>query len=59
MIDNISEEHIEITSIDGEMKNIVLRGRIFNINNREFNTGTNLLTFDLADESDGILVKYS
>ena len=54
MIDNIPEEHIEITSIDGEMKNIVLRGRIFNINNREFNTGTNLLTFDLADESDGI-----
>lgn len=44
MIDNIPEEHIEITSIDGEMKNIVLRGRIFNINNREFNTGTNLLT---------------
>lgn len=57
MIDNIPEEHIEITSIDGEMKNIVLRGRIFNINNREFNTGTNLLTFDLADESDGISCK--
>ena len=57
IIDTISDEPIEITSIDGEMKNITLRGRIFNINTREFNTGTILLTFDLADESDGISCK--
>ena len=57
MTETIPDEPIEITSIDGEMKNITLRGRIFNINNREFNTGTILLTFDLADDSDGISCK--
>ena len=57
MVNSIDGEAIAINSIDGEMRNIVLHGRIFNINSREFNTGTNLLTFDLADDSDGISCK--
>ena len=54
---SIVGEHIAINTLDGEMKNVILLGRIFNINNREFNTGTNLLTFDIADETDGISCK--
>ena len=57
MVNAIDGQTIAINSIDGEMRNIVLHGRIFNINSREFNTGTNLLTFDLADDSDGISCK--
>ena len=57
MVNSIDGQTIAINSIDGEMRNIVLHGRIFNINSREFNTGTNLLTFDLADDSDGISCK--
>ncbi len=57
MIDAISENSVEISTLDGEMKSVVLLGRVFNINSREFNTGTNLVTFDLADKSDGISCK--
>lgn len=57
MTGSIPEPSVEISTLDGEMRNVVLLGRVFNINSREFNTGTNLLTFDLADKSDGISCK--
>ena len=45
-----------ICDIDGEMKNIVLQGEIVSVDGREFKT-TNLLFFDLADQTDGISAK--
>ena len=45
---------MEIDGIDGEMKTAVLLGKINNISDRQFKTGNNLLTFELADKTNGI-----
>ena len=50
----ISGNIMPIDDIDGEMKTAVLLGKVNNINSREFKTGNNLLTFELADKTNGI-----
>ncbi len=51
-----------IGAIEGEMKSVVVKGTIgegenYGIKTREFQTGTNLLSFGLADDTDGISCK--
>lgn len=48
---------VEISSIEGEMKNIAVVAQINNLNSRTFNTGTHLITFGLADDTDGVNCK--
>lgn len=50
----IPTDAMNIDDIDDEMNNAVLLGIIHNIKDREFKTGNNLLTFELADKSNGI-----
>ena len=54
---NVQGEPIPISDLDGEMKSIVLAGIIGTFDVREFKTGTKLLTFSLADKTDGISCK--
>jgi len=53
----IQGEPVPIIELDGEMKNVVLAGTIGTFDVREFKTGTKLLTFSLADKTDGINCK--
>lgn len=50
----ITGQPMEIDGIDGEMKTAILLGKINNISDRQFKTGNNLLTFELADKTNGI-----
>lgn len=57
IVDAIPGNAQEIMQIEGEQKNIIVEGGIYNINFRTFNTGTNLYTFDIADDNEGISCK--
>lgn len=52
----ITGEPVAIGDIVGEMKNVVVCGIIDNITGREF-AKTNILTFDIVDETNGISCK--
>lgn len=54
---NIQGDPVAISELDGEMKNVVLAGTVGTFDVREFKTGTKLLTFSLADDTDGISCK--
>ena len=53
----VSGEAITISELDGEMKNVIIAGTVGSFDVREFKTGTKLLTFDIADDTDGISCK--
>lgn len=52
----IEGEITSIGSIENEIKSVVIAGKVDNVNGRELK-GTNLLSFDLSDETQGISVK--
>lgn len=53
----IQGDPVSITELDGEMKNVILAGTVGTFDIREFKTGTKLLTFSIADHTDGISCK--
>ncbi|WP_425438910.1 PolC-type DNA polymerase III [Propionispira arboris] len=53
----IQGEAVPINDVDGEIKNTIFEGTMGDFDVREFKTGTKLLTFDIADKSDGISCK--
>ena len=52
----VSGDAVPISELDGEARNIVLSGYIAGVKGFEF-AKTNLITFNLADDSDGITCK--
>ena len=46
-----------ISSFQEEARNVVVEGRLFNVELRELKTGSCLLTFDIADHTDGLGAK--
>ena len=48
---------IKLAELEGESKNVILEGKLLNIDAREFKSGTRMLLFDLADDTDGISCK--
>jgi DNA polymerase III subunit alpha, Gram-positive type len=48
---------IKIAELEGESKSVILEGRLVNVDAREFKSGTRMLLFDLADDTDGISCK--
>ena len=56
-IRSLTGEVTEIRAIEGEMKNLTLEGHVSRLNAKEFQTGTCLLYFDLADRTNGISCK--
>lgn len=55
--DSIPTPPTPLANIEGETSSIVLAGTICNIDIRSFNTGNQLLTFDFADHTEGIICK--
>jgi DNA polymerase-3 subunit alpha (Gram-positive type) len=54
---NIKDQPQPISSIQDEARNIVVEGKIVNAESRELRSGRFLLTFDIADSSDGLSAK--
>lgn len=54
---NIKEEPRTIDSIKEEDRNLVVQGEIVKVDCRELKTGRFLITFDLADDTNGISAK--
>ncbi len=50
-------ESVHIAELEGETKNVILEGTMLSIKTIEFKTGTKMLTFALADETNGISCK--
>ena len=48
---------IPIGEMEGESKGVIFEGRLVNVDAREFKSGTRMLLFDLADDTDGISCK--
>ncbi|KNZ71245.1 DNA polymerase III subunit alpha [Thermincola ferriacetica] len=53
----IRGEPIPIKDIQDEEKNVVIVGRVFNLETRELRSGRRLVTFDITDLTDSITVK--
>ena len=53
----IKEGPQPISSFQEEARQVVVEGRLFNIELREFKTGRCLLSFDIADQTDGMSCK--
>ncbi|EAX48626.1 DNA polymerase III, alpha subunit [Thermosinus carboxydivorans Nor1] len=51
---NIKDDPVPISSIQDEARNIVIEGEIIGFETRALRSGRTLLTFDLADTTDGI-----
>ena len=54
---SIMGEVMKIAEADGETKNVIFEGSLGRTDVREFKTGTMLLLFDLADDTNGISCK--
>lgn len=54
---SIMGEAVPIDDLDGETKNVVLSGEVGRFRTNVFKTGTMLLSFDLADDTNGISCK--
>ncbi|MEG6585505.1 PolC-type DNA polymerase III [Dendrosporobacter sp. 1207_IL3150] len=54
---NIKESPQPINTIQDEARNIVIEGKIINFETRELRSGRFLLTFDVADSTDGLSAK--
>ena len=54
---NIKDTPQVISAIQDEARNIVVEGKIVNVDTRELRSGRFLLTFDIADSSDGLSAK--
>ena len=50
-------EAMPIAELEGESKNVILEGTLLSLKTREFKTGTKMLTFALADNTNGISCK--
>lgn len=50
-------EAIEIETIDGEIGEVVIRGRIVTVDSRELRSGKTIMIFDITDYTDTITVK--
>ena len=53
----IKESSRSISEFQEEANNVVVEGRLFNVELRELKTGRCLLTFDIADNTDGLGAK--
>lgn len=47
-----------LQNVQDEEKNMIIQGRIFNIEVRELRTGRKLVTFDITDLTDSLTVKF-
>ncbi|WP_029544466.1 PolC-type DNA polymerase III [Selenomonas sp. AB3002] len=50
-------ESMPIAELEGESKNVILEGTLLSLKTMEFKTGTKMLTFALADNTNGISCK--
>lgn len=54
---NIKDAPVSLSLIQEEARNVIVQGQVQNIELRELRSGRNLLTFEIADGTDGISAK--
>lgn len=58
LIQTVTGDVLHVDELQGERKSIVLEGYMTNVKVQEFQSGTRMLFFDLADATNGMSCKY-